>query len=113
MPPFVNNFQQFEHVVLKKYSKPESKQNTNTNVSSNNLSVKRVEEDTENLSHQKVSCSKQIIAARCAKGWNQAKLAQVMNVNKKLVEEYENGKALPKDNELQQFRRVLGCKLTK
>lgn len=110
---FVENHQQFEPLVLKKHSKPISKQNTNTNVDSANLSVKKIEDDTENLSHQRVSCSKQIIEARCAKGWNRAKLAQAMNVKEKLVEEYETGKAIPKDNELQKFRRVLGCKLTK
>ena len=110
---FTENNQQFEPLVLKKYTKPISKQNTNTNVDGSALTSKKIENDTENLSHQRVSCSKEITAARCAKGWSQKKLAEAMNISEKIVKEYESGKAIPKDHELQKFRRVLGCKLTK
>ena len=83
---FVENHQDFKAVVFKKHTKSISKQNTNTNVDSSHLTIKKFENDSENLTHQRVSCSRQIIDGRISKGWNRSKLAQAMNVKEKVVD---------------------------
>lgn len=71
-------------------------------------------EDTENLSHEKVSASvgKNIQLARVAKGYTTQKaLAQALNVPVDIIAAYESGKAIPDNAIKQKLRRTLQVKI--
>jgi ribosome-binding protein aMBF1 (putative translation factor) len=61
-----------------------------------NNSLKKLEEDTENFSHQKIPLllSKEITNARIAKKLTQKEMSIKLNVQSNLYNDIENGKAL-------------------
>ena len=73
----------------------------------------RLDNDTEAFSHQKVSTDlkKAIQQARIAKKMTQAQLAKTINELPKVVQSYENGKAIPNNQILGKIERALGVKL--
>jgi ribosome-binding protein aMBF1 (putative translation factor) len=70
-------------------------------------------DDPEGFKHPKTSVrmGRQISNARVAKKMNQKKLAEMMNVPVKIIQEYENSKAIPSGNIINKFNRILGIKL--
>ena len=50
--------------------------------------------------------------ARMAKGWTQKKLAQMTNIQHKIIQSYENGKAIPNPKDLGVIGRALGVQLS-
>ena len=78
-----------------------------------NMNAKKLEEDSENLSHAKVSTElkKMIQQARLAKKMTQAQLATAINEKPAIVTEYENGKAILNNQVLGKLERALGVKL--
>lgn len=54
---------------------------------------------------------KAIQQARTAKGMTQAKLAQAINEKPAVINQYENGKAIPNGQIISKIERALGCKL--
>ena len=76
--------------------------------------MKKLDEETENLSHEKVSksISKTIQEKRLAKGLKQSELANKINEPVKVVQSYENGVAQPDIKVLLKLQKALGCKLT-
>jgi len=56
--------------------------------------------------------SKQIQMTRSKKNMTQSDLANRCNLSVKVIKAYENGSAIPNNNELNKLRRILG-KLTK
>merc|ERR1711869_110186 len=74
----------------------------------------KLDADTENLTHQKVSSElkKLIMQARTAKKMTQAQLAQAINEKPQTVQEYEQGKAIPNNQILGKMERALGVKLS-
>ena len=73
----------------------------------------KIDQETEELKHKTVSqdISRLIIQGRNAKKMNQKQLAQSMAVQVSVIQDYENGKAIPNNQILGKLERVLGVKL--
>jgi putative transcription factor len=73
----------------------------------------KLDAETEELKHNTVSSevSRRIIQGRQNKKINQKQLAQQAAINVSVVQEYENGKAIPNNQILGKFERILGVKL--
>ncbi|KAL4204547.1 hypothetical protein AMTRI_Chr01g132560 [Amborella trichopoda] len=81
--------------------------------SSTSLNTRKLDDETENLTHEKVptELKKNIMAARVEKKLTQAQLAQLINEKPQVVQEYESGKAIPNQQIITKLERVLGVKL--
>ncbi|KAL1510948.1 hypothetical protein AB1Y20_005775 [Prymnesium parvum] len=77
------------------------------------LSARKLEDETEELKHQTVSTDLKlaIIKARNAKGLTQKQLAQQLNMQPQVINEYESGKAIPNNAIIAKIERALGAKL--
>jgi len=77
------------------------------------LSARKLEDETEELKHQTVSTDlkQALIKARNAKGLTQKQLAQQLNMQPQVINEYESGKAIPNNAIIAKFERALGAKL--
>merc|ERR1712070_1022608 len=82
-------------------------------VTASGISAAKLEDDTENLSHAKVGndLKDAIQKGRNAKGMTQKALAGVMQVQPKIIQEYEQGKAIPNGAMIAKFEKALGVKL--
>ncbi|GFP79602.1 multiprotein-bridging factor 1b [Phtheirospermum japonicum] len=92
------------------------KSNAGTNraaSSSTSLNTRKLDEDTENLTHDKVptELKKSIMQARMDKKMTQAQLAQIINEKPQIIQEYESGKAIPNQQIISKLERALGVKL--
>jgi putative transcription factor len=85
----------------------------NTNKGENDL-MRKLDQDMDNLKVETVnkSISKTIMEARSALKMKQKDLANKINVQPQVIQQYENGKAAPDIKILQKLERVLKCKLT-
>ncbi|KAK6154273.1 hypothetical protein DH2020_008521 [Rehmannia glutinosa] len=81
--------------------------------STTTLNTRKLDEDTENLAHEKVptELKKAIMQARMDKKLTQAQLAQMINEKPQVIQEYESGKAIPNQQIISKLERVLGVKL--
>ena len=81
--------------------------------SSTSLNTRKLDEETENLTHDKVSTElkKAIMQARMDKKLTQAQLAQMINEKPQIIQEYESGKAIPNQQIIGKLERALGAKL--
>ncbi|CAD5166277.1 multiprotein-bridging factor 1a [Musa acuminata AAA Group] len=81
--------------------------------SSTSLNTRKLDEETENLTHERVSSElkKNIMQARLGKKLTQAQLGQLINEKPQVIQEYESGKALPNQQIITKLERVLGVKL--
>ena len=81
--------------------------------SGTSLNTKRLDDDTENLSHERVSSDlkKNLMQARLDKKMTQAQLAQMINEKPQVIQEYESGKAIPNNQIIGKLERALGAKL--
>ncbi|CAN6699519.1 unnamed protein product [Malus baccata var. baccata] len=77
------------------------------------VSVKKLEEAAEPAALERVSTEvrQAIQKARLEKKMSQAELAKRINERQQVVQEYENGKAVPNQAVLAKMERVLGVKL--
>ena len=100
--------QDINDVVWKKNKKPTTK---SSGISKN----KKLEDDNEELKVDKVSFSLKnaIRDARIAKKLTQKQLAQMINEKADVIQNYENGKAIPDQRLLNKLRRILNAKLKK
>ncbi|KAG2449251.1 hypothetical protein HYH02_005996 [Chlamydomonas schloesseri] len=75
----------------------------------------KLEQETEDFHHERVSSNlkQQIVQARTAKKMTQAQLAQAINEKPQVIQEYEQGKAIPNPQVLSKMSRVLGVVLKK
>jgi putative transcription factor len=75
----------------------------------------KLENETEVFEHERVSSElkKQIQQARIAKKLTQAQLAQMINEKPQIINEYENGKAIPNPQIMNKLSRALGVTLRK
>jgi len=85
----------------------------NTNKGENDL-MRKLDQDMDNLKVETVnkSISKTIMETRSALKMKQKDLANKINVQPQVIQQYENGKATPDIKLLQKLERVLKCKLT-
>ncbi|MBA0624917.1 hypothetical protein Godav_010186, partial [Gossypium davidsonii] len=81
--------------------------------SSTSLNTRKLDEDTENLAHDRVptELKKAIMQARMDKKLTQAQLAQMINEKPQIIQEYESGKAIPNQQIIGKLERALGAKL--
>ncbi|PIN15957.1 Transcription factor MBF1 [Handroanthus impetiginosus] len=81
--------------------------------STTTLNTRKLDEDTENLAHEKVpsELKKAIMHARMEKKLTQAQLAQMINEKPQVIQEYESGKAIPNQQIISKLERALGVKL--
>ncbi|KAF8087437.1 hypothetical protein N665_0585s0015 [Sinapis alba] len=81
--------------------------------SSTSLNTKTLDDDTENLTHERVptELKKAIMQARTEKKLTQSQLAQIINEKPQVIQEYEAGKAIPNQQILSKLERALGAKL--
>jgi putative transcription factor len=95
--------------TMKKYNAGSNKAAS----SGTSLNTKRLDEDTENLAHERVSSDlkKNIMQARLDKKLTQAQLAQMINEKPQVIQEYESGKAIPNQQIIGKLERALGTKL--
>ncbi|XP_068647530.1 multiprotein-bridging factor 1c [Aristolochia californica] len=77
------------------------------------VSARKLDVETEPASFGRVSpeVRQAIQKARLAKEMSQAELAKLINERPQVVQEYENGKAVPNQMILSKMERVLGVKL--
>jgi putative transcription factor len=71
---------------------------------------RKLEEETETFRVEKVSLSmaKRIQKARMDKGMSQKELARLCNMKPTIIQNYENGKAVPAGRIIQNIERQLG-----
>jgi putative transcription factor len=76
-------------------------------------SMAKLDRETEELAHKKVGLglAKAIQQARMAKKMTQAKLAQAINEKPQVINQYENGTAIPNGQLIAKIERALACKL--
>ncbi|RRT65114.1 hypothetical protein B296_00036068 [Ensete ventricosum] len=87
--------------------------------SSTSLNTRKLDDETENLTHERVSSElkKNIMQARLGKKLTQAQLGQtsimpqLINEKPQVIQEYESGKAIPNQQIITKLERVLGVKL--
>lgn len=81
--------------------------------SGTSLNTKRLDDDTENLAHERVpsDLKKNLMQARLDKKMTQAQLAQMINEKPQVIQEYESGKAIPNQQIISKLERALGTKL--
>ncbi|OAY53731.1 multiprotein-bridging factor 1c [Manihot esculenta] len=77
------------------------------------VNARKLEEETEPAALEKVSAEvrQAIQKARLEKKMSQSELAKLINEQPKVVQEYENGKAVPNQAVLAKMEKVLGVKL--
>lgn len=75
--------------------------------------ARKLDEETEPAALEKVSTEvrQAIQKARLEKKMSQSELAKLINEQPKVVQEYENGKAVPNQAVLAKMEKVLGVKL--
>jgi len=85
----------------------------NSNIASTGLSAAKLDNETEELKHQTVDKELRLamMKARTAKGLTQKQLAQQLNMQPQVINEYEAGKAIPNNAVIAKIERALGCKL--
>lgn len=115
-------YNDFETVILRNKSKGTKLQaqragRTETkakSVSSQVIKMAKLDNDHESTKVEKVSATLQklIQQSRLAKKWTQKDLANKVNMNFADIQKYENGTAIPKQDQILKLQRVLGTKLT-
>jgi len=77
------------------------------------LNTAKLDRETEELKHSKVDhdVGRLIQQGRQAKGWTQKDLATSINEKPQIIQEYEQGKAVPNQNVLGKIERAIGLRL--
>eukprot|EP00177_Eucheuma_denticulatum_P008539 GFKZ01015544.1.p1 GENE.GFKZ01015544.1~~GFKZ01015544.1.p1 ORF type:complete len:148 (-),score=27.63 GFKZ01015544.1:534-917(-) len=90
----------------RKFAAGSNSKNSDTNMA-------KLDAETDVLSHKKVGLAlgKAIQQARMQKKLTQAKLAQAINEKPAVINQYENGKAIPNGQIIAKIERALGAKL--
>ncbi|XP_076067530.1 multiprotein bridging factor 1 [Oratosquilla oratoria] len=93
--------------TTQKYGAASNKQHQTT------LNTAKLDRETEELKHEKITqdVGKLIQQGRQAKGWTQKDLATRINEKPQVIQEYEQGKAVPNQNVLGKIERAIGLRL--
>jgi len=85
----------------------------NQMVTDKGMNARKLDEESENLKHNKVSADLRlaIMRARTAKGLTQKQLAALLNIQPVVINEYESGKAIPNNAVIARIERAVGAKL--
>eukprot|EP01035_Chromulina_nebulosa_P017015 gene17015-22521_t len=78
-----------------------------------NLNAKKIEEETDNFTVKTIdkNLAKAIVQARTAKKLTQAQLATAINERPQVIQQYENGQAVPNPNVINKLDKALGIHL--
>lgn len=98
-----------KQTVLQKKKTSNSSASAQTDVNTYKLE----EDDHVQIEHVSSELKQQIIKARTAAKLTQSQLAQRINEQPKVIQEYENGKAIPNNAILQKMSKILGVTLKK
>ncbi len=87
--------------------------NSNDVSKANNDKIRKIEKEEDTFKHEKVSLnmSKLISKFRCEKKLSQKELAFKLNLQLKIIQDYENGKAIPNHIIINKIEKVLECRL--
>mmetsp|Transcript_26058 Transcript_26058/g.46272 ORF Transcript_26058/g.46272 Transcript_26058/m.46272 type:complete len:143 (+) Transcript_26058:107-535(+) len=79
------------------------------------VNARKIENETEDFKHRKipVEFKKALMKARQAKKMSQKQLAQACQLQASVIQQYENGKAIPNGQIISKLSRALGCRLPK
>lgn len=92
-----------------KYSASRNTQEKHVNA----LMVERkIEDDTFALPKVSYNLQLQIQQARQSKQWTQKQLAQACNLPEATIRDYENGKIIPKNQDICRMSKILGVRLS-
>ena len=116
-------FQDWETVILRNknaQTQLKAKRDGNTVTKAKNtmseaqIRAAKLDNDTESTRVETVSneIKTRIIQGRQAKKLTQKQLANMVQMKPSDIQAYENGKAVPKHQEIQKIQRALGVKLT-
>jgi len=116
-------FQDWEPVILRNknaQTQLKAKRDGNTETKAKNtmseaqLRAAKLDKDNETTKVETVSneIKTRIIQGRQAKNLTQKQLANMVQMKPSDIQAYENGKAVPKHQEIQKIQRALGVKLT-
>ena len=77
------------------------------------INVRKLESEEDTFKHATVTLSmaKRIAQVRCEKKLTQKELAMKLSLDVKIIQEYENGKAIPNPNIINKLEKVLDAKL--
>eukprot|EP01122_Echinamoeba_exundans_P003226 TRINITY_DN13354_c1_g1_i1.p1 TRINITY_DN13354_c1_g1~~TRINITY_DN13354_c1_g1_i1.p1 ORF type:complete len:145 (+),score=37.03 TRINITY_DN13354_c1_g1_i1:127-561(+) len=91
----------------KKYNAGTNKQRAPTR------DLRKIENEEENLHHERVGVAfgQRVQQARAAKNWTQKDLAVQISEKPNVVQEYENGSAIPDTKIILKMEKALGVKL--
>jgi putative transcription factor len=83
------------------------------NKAGGSTNLRKIDDATDVFQHQTVNrtLSQSIAQARQAKKMTQAQLAQAINESPKIIQEYEQGKAIPNPQVINKLDRALGIHL--
>ncbi|ARF09707.1 helix-turn-helix protein [Indivirus ILV1] len=115
--------QDWTPIIIGRKEKKSSNTNTSTIVNSTHLNQQKkpvthatkieqkMEEGTFDLPKVTHNLQQQIQQARQSKNWTQKQLAQACNITESVVKNYESGKAVPAQQDLDKMSRALGVRL--
>jgi len=85
----------------------------NAQICASGIAAHKLDNETEELKHETVSkeLRSALMKGRTAKGLTQKQLAQALNMQPQVINEYESGKAIPNNAVIAKIERQLGCKL--
>ncbi|XP_045585493.1 endothelial differentiation-related factor 1 [Procambarus clarkii] len=77
------------------------------------MNTAKLDRETEELKHEKITpdVGRLIQQGRQAKNWTQKDLATRINEKPQVIQEYEQGKAVPNQNVLGKIERAIGLRL--
>ena len=77
------------------------------------INVRKLENEEDTFKHATVTLSmaKRIAQVRCEKKMTQKELAMKLSLDVKIIQEYENGKAIPNPNIINKLEKALDAKL--
>jgi len=121
-PKFDNYYQDSQPTILKKkYQKLDKntamRRGLITSIkkkkNSNGQRFYKIDQENENFTHKKLSYNfrMQLMKARTSKNITQDKLAQIINVKKNIINNYENGSIIPDHTIIYKLERALNTKL--
>jgi len=90
-----------------------NKKNVSNSNNKTEVNVRKLESEEDTFKHPIVSLSmaKRIAQVRCEKKLTQKDLAMKLSLDVKIIQEYENGKAIPNPNIINKLEKALDAKL--
>ena len=105
---YINRLKRTNTGIVSTVNKNVYNKQSNDVVDASKLRKIESEEDTFIIPKVSLSIGKKIAQLRCEKKMTQKDLALQLSLNVKIIQEYENSKAIPNSNIINKIERVLG-----